>query len=612
MGTLAAAGLVMGSMVPAQAATRSTIVLQENNYFGSFNTSKKTTNVVINSTVNSLMGMGFWYYNDEADIVRNTEFGTYQITKRKPLTVKMTIKSGRVWSDGTPITAVDLLLTHLVCSPTYSKAAGIGDPSKAGDTAFESTCYTGNYGKLVTKEPVLSGDQMSLTVTFDSPTPDYQLYLPGPAAVHALVHMTDGEKGLVKSAAKNRLAKAKFYRAYKNKDTEYLKQIAKCWNNCYDMTEVNEKSNPLAYLSNGGFMVSKIIKNNSVTMVRNPLYNSGPKFTGNVQTVIIRSIDNPTAALQALKNKEIDVYSGQATADLASQLRSMDGIRTIGGNANAWEHVDLRFDSTFGEKDTYNGVFADKGSAADKAKALDLRRAFLLAWPRDEIVEKIYQPINSSTKVMNSIFYFPEQPQYKQVVAANGSAYYTEGTQADRTARALALVKKYYPNASATTAGFDVKMNWGTPTNARRVSTIALAKAALAKAGINLIAPGNANWNSDPIVSSEYDAQMFAWVKTSIQQAIGCDGYLFENNYQGYNGDSVIEPLCTPLVSEPQDQALVVKNLTAIEKKMHDDAYGLSVARHANVVGVNSDLDGIRLGFYPQITWNFWEWNFKK
>ncbi|MEY3684923.1 MAG: hypothetical protein RLZZ394_754, partial [Actinomycetota bacterium] len=29
-------------------------------------------------------------------------------------------------------------------------------------------------------------------------------------------------------------------------------------------------------------------------------------------------------------------------------------------------------------------------------------------------------------------------------------------------------------------------------------------------------------------------------------------------------------------------------------------------------VGVNEDLDGIRLGFYPQITWNFWEWKFTK
>jgi hypothetical protein len=173
-------------------------------------------------------------------------------------------------------------------------------------------------------------------------------------------------------------------------------------------------------------------------------------------------------------------------------------------------------------------------------------------------------------------------------------------------------VKKHYPSASATTAGFDVKFNWGTPTNARRVATIALAKAALAKAGINLIAPGNANWNAEPIVSSEYDGQMFAWVKTSIQQSIGCNGYTYEENLTGYNGDSVIKPLCDPLVEEPQENSLVIKNLTAIEKKMHDDAYGLSVARHANVVGVNEDLDGIRLGFYPQITWNFWEWKFTK
>ena len=146
VGALAAASLVATLVVaPAQAATRDTVVLQENNNFSSFNTGKKTTNIVINSTVNSLMGMGFWYYDDNNEIVPNTDFGTYQIIKRSPLTVKMTVKGGRVWSDGTPITAVDLLLTHLVCSQGFSKAAGLGDPSKSGEAAFESSCYTGTY-----------------------------------------------------------------------------------------------------------------------------------------------------------------------------------------------------------------------------------------------------------------------------------------------------------------------------------------------------------------------------------------------------------------------------------------------------------------------------------
>jgi len=439
VGAFAAASLIATLVVaPAQASTRDTVVLQENNNFTSFNGGKRTTNVVINSTVNSLMSMGFWYYDDNNEIVPNTEFGTYRVIKQRPLTVRMTVKPGRVWSDGTPITAVDLLLTHLVCSQAFSKSAGLGDPSKSGEAAFEASCYTGQYNKLVAGDPRVSGDQMSLTMTFSTPTPDWRIYLPGPSAVHALTLMSDGVKGL-QSAIRNKNAKNKFYNAYRTKNTTVLKNIAKCWNTCYDVAEVNKDTNPLIYVSNGGFIVDTIIKNNSVRMVRNPRYNSGPAFAGNVKNVVIRTIDNPTAALQALRNKEIDVYSGQATADLAKTLQEMPGVRTIGGADSAWEHIDLRFDKTFGEDDSYNGPFADKGSAADKAKALDLRRAFLLAFPRDEIIEKVYRPINRNAVVMNSFMVYPNQKAYKEVVSKNGSDYYTEGTQAERTAKALAL-----------------------------------------------------------------------------------------------------------------------------------------------------------------------------
>ncbi len=112
LATAASAALAFTLLTPAQAATRSTIVIHDTNSLTSFNSGTPDTNLTINSKVGNLSGIGFYYINDKKNVVRNTTFGEFKIVKNKAddFRVEYKINKGLVWSDGTPINAVDLLL----------------------------------------------------------------------------------------------------------------------------------------------------------------------------------------------------------------------------------------------------------------------------------------------------------------------------------------------------------------------------------------------------------------------------------------------------------------------------------------------------------------------
>jgi len=186
----AAAGLVAGALVPANAATRSTVVIVTSNALTGLNPSVDAMNLTINGDVNYLQSFGFYYYDNSPKLVKNPTFGNYKVISQKPFRVQYTVNPGKVWSDGTPITAVDLLLTHVISSSSYSLGAGLGDP-ESQDVApgFNSGGYGGVYDEHHVYLPTLSADKMSVTIEYDTAIPDWEINAPGPSPVHALVHM---------------------------------------------------------------------------------------------------------------------------------------------------------------------------------------------------------------------------------------------------------------------------------------------------------------------------------------------------------------------------------------------------------------------------------------
>ena len=115
---LAAGALSVGAITTAQAATRSTVVLLSQGDITSLNSGTSDNNTAYNSMVGSLTGMGFLYYDNNANLVMNTKFGTMKVVKKtsKDFRIEYNVTKGQTWSDGTDIDAVDLLVSHSVAS----------------------------------------------------------------------------------------------------------------------------------------------------------------------------------------------------------------------------------------------------------------------------------------------------------------------------------------------------------------------------------------------------------------------------------------------------------------------------------------------------------------
>jgi peptide/nickel transport system substrate-binding protein len=598
----ASAALAVSLLTPAQAATRSTIVIHDTNSLTSFNNAQPDTNLTINGKVGNLTGIGFYYINDKKNVVRNTTFGDFKIVKNNATDFRIayTVNKGLVWSDGTPINGEDLLLSHVLSSNVYSKAAGLGDPDGDDTPAFDSNGYGGTYNDNVVGEPTLSADKMTLTLQFKQKIANWDLYGPGPSPVHTLVLLAEGKKGL-QSVKDNEAARDRFVAAYKSKNTAVLKAMGKVWSDAYDITQVDATTNPLLWVGNGGFTVDSAVTKSSVTLKVNPKYNSGPKLSGTIDTVIFKFIADGTAAAQALANGELDVYSGQPTADAVAALKKLTNVNLIGGINACYEHWDTRVGNAPGQPE-YNGIFKGHGG-----KGADLRKAFLLSVPRQEINEKLIVPINPNAPILGSTFIAPGFEGYDRLVANNGSGFYV-GTQDALNAKASRLLKKYYPSASATNP---VKVNVLVPgNNPRRAAEFALAKANALKVGFDLVGDVQASW-SPKIQLSTYDAQFFAYCPSAVTQTGSNANFQLGggNNRNGINLpqlDAILNKLQLPM-----DNRTYISTIIQAERIIHAEGLTSGVFLHPAVTAVNKNLKGIKPSpLSDDVVWNWWEWSY--
>ena len=598
----ASAALAVSLLTPAQAATRSTIVIHDTNSLTSFNSGQPDTNLTINGKVGNLTGIGFYYINDQKNVVRNTTFGNFKIVKNNAtdFRISYTVNKDLVWSDGTPINAEDLLMSHVLSSNTYSKAAGLGDPDGDATPAFDSNGYGGTYSDNIVGEPTISADKMTLTLQFKQKIANWDLYGPGPSPVHTLVLLAEGKKGL-QSVKDNEAARDRFVAAYKSKNTAVLKAMGKVWSEAYDITQVDANTNPLLWVGNGGFTVDSAVTKSSVTLKVNPKYNSGPKLTGTIDTVIFKFISDGTAAAQALANGELDVYSGQPTADAVAALKKLTNVNLIGGINACYEHWDTRVGNAPGQPE-YNGIFKGHGG-----KGADLRKAFLLAIPRIEINEKLIKPINPNAPILGSTFIAPGFEGYDRLIANNGSGFY-RGSQDALNAKAARLLKKHYPSASPSNP---VKVNVLVPgNNPRRAAEFALAKANALKVGFDLVGDVQASW-SPKIQLSTYDAQFFAYCPSAVTQA-GSNA-----NFQvggGNNRNGINLPQLDAILNKlqlPMDNRTFISTIIQAERIINAEGLTSGVFLHPAVTAVNKNLKGIKPSpLSDDVVWNWWEWGY--
>ncbi len=608
---LVAVGLTSGAIAPAQAATKSTVTIHSSADITSLNSGIEGQGTAYNAVVGSLTGMGFTYYNADAKLVMNTKFGTMKIVKNTPkdFQIQYTVTKGQTWSDGTPIDAVDLLLTHVVASDQYSKDAGLGDPSGDGALAFNSLSYGGTYATNVVGLPKLSADKMSLTVKFGKPLPDWELLAPGPSPVHALQLMADGKKGL-QSASVNAAAKAKFLKVFTSKNTKALQAMGKVYNEDYNVTKVDNSTNKLLLVSNGGFIVSKFTFGDSMTFVRNPKYNSGPAMaTKNpIKTVVIKIIKDDTAAIQALRNGDIDMYyQTLPTAAGKVTLQGLPNATTIiRTGLGSYSHLDLRVDAKQGNTDSYTGIFAGNGT-----KAKDLRKAVLLATPRQQAVDVLIKPVYDGATPLDTQFTLLESTsEYKTITKGSGVSIYTTGTQAERTAEALKIVQKYYPQASADNPVPKFKFLHYNNTVRNNIAKLFIAE--WKKAGFDVEDVATTETFFDDIDLAQYDATMYGFGLNSLSQSNATEIYLTTGGNNGWGwSDSKLDEILRSLQSDILTPKEVTAKRLAADKIIISNYWGLPLYANPVIAAFNKNLKNVKPApIGNNMTWNFWEWSY--
>lgn len=524
--------------------------------FLSYNGLQSNTYTTYNSAVADRMFSSFWYFGTDGSIIPDKDFGTYEKTSDDPLTVKYTISDDAKWSDGTPVTAGDFIV-HWAANNDTIKAEGAETP------LFDSISF--EQGKYIPEAPEGEADGKEFTVTYPEPYADWEILI----STALPAHIVAKEAGM---------SFEELVTAAKEKDVEALTPAAEFWNDGWDFSpgELPDASlvpsmGPYKF-KDGGWQAGQ-----SITLEANPEYWGAPAAT---KELVLRFAD-PKTHVQALQNGDLDVIEPQATVDTLQQLEGLgEDVNVQTGDQLTWEHVD------------YN-----RGEGSVFADSPELREAFALCLPRQQIVDNLIKPIYADAQVMNLREVFPFQDKYQEVVDA---AYPKEMDQPN-IEKAKELVEKSGVSKPTVRLGYQAG-------NQRRTETVALIKSSCDQAGFDVQDANSPVFFKEVMPAGDYDAALFAWAGSG-QKASGANIYQSDGaqNQQSYNNpevDAAWDKLATSLDENEQ-----LEQVKTIEKLLWEDFQAIPLYAHPGLVGHKADVANVRdTAAQSGALWNVEQW----
>ncbi|MBN6751141.1 ABC transporter family substrate-binding protein [Micrococcus luteus] len=524
--------------------------------FLSYNGLQSNTYTTYNSAVVDRMFSSFWYFGTDGSIIPNEDFGTYEKTSDDPLTVKYTISDDAKWSDGTPVTAGDFIF-HWAANNDTVKAEGSETP------LFDSISF--EQGKYIPEAPEGEADGKEFTVTYPEPYADWEILI----STALPAHIVAKEAGM---------SFEELVTAAKEKDVEALTPAAEFWNDGWDFSpgELPDASlvpsmGPYKF-KDGGWQAGQ-----SITLEANPEYWGTPPAT---KELVLRFAD-PKTHVQALQNGDLDVIEPQATVDTLQQLEGLgEDVNVQTGDQLTWEHVD------------YN-----RGEGSVFADSPELREAFALCLPRQQIVDNLIKPIYADAQVMNLREVFPFQDKYQEVVDA---AYPKEMDQPN-IEKAKELVEQSGVSKPTVRLGYQAG-------NQRRTETVALIKSSCDQAGFDVQDANSPVFFKEVMPAGDYDAALYAWAGSG-QKASGANIYQSDGaqNQQSYNNpevDAAWDKLATSLDENEQ-----LEQTKTIEKLLWEDFQAIPLYAHPGLVGHKADVANVRdTAAQSGALWNVEQW----
>lgn len=524
--------------------------------FLSYNGLQSNTYTTYNSAVADRMFSSFWYFGTDGSIIPNEDFGTYEKTSDDPLTVKYTISDDAKWSDGTPVTAGDFIF-HWAANNDTVKAEGSETP------LFDSISF--EQGKYIPEAPEGEADGKEFTVTYPEPYADWEILI----STALPAHIVAKEAGM---------SFEELVTAAKEKDVEALTPAAEFWNDGWDFSpgELPDASlvpsmGPYKF-KDGGWQAGQ-----SITLEANPEYWGTPPAT---KELVLRFAD-PKTHVQALQNGDLDVIEPQATVDTLQQLEGLgDDVNVQTGDQLTWEHVD------------YN-----RGEGSVFADSPELREAFALCLPRQQIVDNLIKPIYADAQVMNLREVFPFQDKYQEVV----DEAYPKEMDEPNIEKAKELVEKSGVSKPTVRLGYQAG-------NQRRTETVALIKSSCDQAGFDVQDANSPVFFKEVMPAGDYDAALYAWAGSG-QKASGANIYQSDGaqNQQSYNNpevDAAWDKLATSLDENEQ-----LEQTKTIEKLLWEDFQAIPLYAHPGLVGHKADVANVRdTAAQSGALWNVEQW----
>ncbi|MBX3094777.1 MAG: ABC transporter family substrate-binding protein [Cryobacterium sp.] len=550
------------------ASTGGTITVAEVNELTAFTSSTSDTNLDMNGKFIGYTRSSFFYLDEALNLIPDTSFGTVEKTSDEPLTVKYTLADTASWSDGTAITANDLLLAWAAQSGYFDDASL--DP-ETGEVASGTRYfdYAGDTSGLgLADRPVVGDNNMSITLTYSEPYADWQLVNP----IDAPLHVVADKAGVSVEDAVDALTTAPRGDAANPNENATIKALADTWNTVFTATSLPSDSS--LYLSSAAFVLDSWTPKQSITLVRNEAYKGD--LVPNVDTIVVRFIGDAQAQVTALQNGEVDIINPQASADTIASLQALDGVTTLTGDQFSYDHLDITFNT---------GVFQN---------APDVREAFLKTIPRQQILDAIVTPQNPEAQQYDSQIFFPGTAGYEETIKSNGADAYHE----------------------VDIEGAKALLNGATPTvrilyninNPNRVAAFQAIQASAQQAGFVIEDAGAENWGS-LLGSGTYDASIFGWISSGVgvggvPQIFGTTG---GGNYSGYSNAEVdrLANLLQVTLDKDEQDAIQVE----IDKLLWADGYGVPLFVAPGVMAHSDSVSGVV--YYPGqagVGWNFWEW----
>ncbi len=564
--SLALAGCTTSTPSSEASSGGKTITIAQVNEVTSFNYNTPQGNLDINGMINYLTQPQFFTLDQKYNIVHNTDLGTYKKLSDDPLKVEYTLNKDDKWSDGTPMTADDLMLGWAISSCYY-------DSSKTDDdgNVTSGTQYFTNAGGCIFKTdlPKISNDNRTITFTYKQPYVDWELVNPIQLPAHVVaseigVSTKDLTQAFLKTPAGDPDNPAPA--------NATLNKAAKLVNTGFDTTSLPKDKKLL--VSGGPLQVSAWTPKQSMTLVPNKYYKG--KHAVKFGKLVIRFIGDANAQVTALQNGEVDAIQPQASADTLKALKAASGVKVQTGNQVAYDHLDLNFKSS---------VFSDP----------KVREAFLLTIPRDEILKSIVTPINPNAKVLDSQIFLPGQDGYDESVKQNGSSEFDK-VDIDKA-------KQLLGGKTPT-----VKILYNTQ-NPNRVDAFQAIQASAAKAGFNVTDGGSPQWSS-LLPGGDYDASIFGWVSPGAGNTMLPQLFQIGNgsNYNNFNVKEASD------LAEQSQSTLDPKKLQdikfQIDKLAFTNFYGLPLFQSPGLFATNSKLKGVEyFGGQTGIVWNAWDWS---